>query len=70
MVMDPPFGGMIEALAATVCKIEKKWQLISGTSSLFFVITYKYWGVEFLCQTCLTWSHHIQVKLKNPIYLS
>ena len=30
MVIDPPFGGMVEALAASVSKIEKKWQNLSG----------------------------------------
>ena len=30
MVMDPPFGGMVEALAASVSSIEKTWQEFSG----------------------------------------
>ena len=30
MVIDPPFGGMVEALAATVSKTEKTWQNVSG----------------------------------------
>lgn len=30
MVMDPPFGGMVEALAASVRSTEKTWQKLSG----------------------------------------
>ena len=30
MVIDPPFGGMVEALAASINSIEKTWQEISG----------------------------------------
>ncbi|KAK3607860.1 hypothetical protein CHS0354_038289 [Potamilus streckersoni] len=34
IVMDPPFGGMVEALAATVKKIEHTWQITSNKPSL------------------------------------
>ena len=30
MVIDPPFGGMVEALAASIGSIEKTWQEVSG----------------------------------------
>lgn len=33
MVIDPPFGGMVEALASSISKIEKMWQKVSGFTS-------------------------------------
>ncbi|XP_069137703.1 rRNA N6-adenosine-methyltransferase ZCCHC4-like [Argopecten irradians] len=33
MVMDPPFGGMVEALAATYNKISQQWRTLSGKTN-------------------------------------
>lgn len=33
MVIDPPFGGMVEALACSISKIDQQWQLSSGYNS-------------------------------------
>ena len=35
MVIDPPFGGMVEALACSISKIDQQWQLSSGIVFLF-----------------------------------
>ena len=38
MVIDPPFGGMVEALASTVSKIEQQWQLNSSGIVVFVLL--------------------------------